>query len=501
MNTPRVCSTCGSEIPADAPGGLCPACSLRAAFDGGGSHDPAEALPPEELARRFPELEGFEPIGRGGMGAVYRARHRDLDRPVAVKILDPTLSERPAFAERFAREARTLASLDHPNIVKVYDSGSRENITYLVMEWVDGVSLRQIMEDGEVAPAEALAMVPRICEALQYAHDQGVVHRDIKPENILVDAKGTVKIADFGLAKLVRGDAARSLTRTDDRMGTPVYMAPEQIERPREVDHRADIFALGVVFYELLTGELPVGRFPPPSRRVRVDVRLDEVVLRTLEKEPDLRYQQASELRSDVESVAAGGGPVFASAEAALTGKPAPQGYEYRSEKMLFGLPLVHIAFSGSGKGARMRLASGIIAVGDIAIGGVAIGGFTFGGICFGGISVGLVSFAGIAVGLLAAMGGVPFGGFSVGGIAFGIVSFASISLGLLGAAGKHIISNGTLTDAALMRCLVAGWMILLTAFAAGAGGGIYAWLSAVRDRSPGRGPAGRTDLDDGSAS
>ncbi|MCX5677435.1 MAG: protein kinase, partial [Planctomycetota bacterium] len=150
-----------------------------------------------------------------------------------------------------------------------------------------------------------------ICEALQYAHEEGIVHRDIKPENILLDKKGRVKIADFGLAKLLgRGPADFTLTQPQQVMGTPHYMAPEQLEHPAEVDQRADIYSLGVVFYEMLTGELPLGRFAPPSQKVQVDVRLDEVVLKTLEKEPGRRYQQASQVRTDVETIATGRGPI-----------------------------------------------------------------------------------------------------------------------------------------------------------------------------------------------
>ena len=174
------------------------------------------------------------------------------------------------------------------------------------MEFVDGLTLRQLLDAGTLAPQEALAIVPQICEALQYAHDKGVVHRDIKPENILMDRSGQVKIADFGLAKLVGREAKDvdfTLTGAGQVMGTPHYMAPEQLEHPQSVDHRADIYSLGVVFYQMLTGELPLGRFAPPSRKVQIDVRLDEVVLRALEKDPDRRYQQASEVKTEVDTI------------------------------------------------------------------------------------------------------------------------------------------------------------------------------------------------------
>jgi predicted Ser/Thr protein kinase len=259
---------------------------------------------PEELAPRFPDVEIIELLGKGGMGAVYKARQRGLERLVALKILPPEVGADPAFAERFAREARALARLSHQNIVGVHHSGHSEGLYYFVMEFVDGVNLRQAIEGRTLAPKEALAIVPQICDALQYAHDEGIVHRDIKPENILIDKRGRVKIADFGLAKLLGHERPEhSLTGTHQVMGTLRYMAPEQMEGSREVDHRADIYSLGVVFYEMLTGELPIGRFAPPSQKVEVDVRLDEVVLRSLEKEPERRFQHASEVKTEVERI------------------------------------------------------------------------------------------------------------------------------------------------------------------------------------------------------
>jgi serine/threonine protein kinase len=239
------------------------------------------------------------------MGVVYKARQVRLDRPVALKVLPQALGRDPAFAERFAREARALARLTHPRIVAVHDFGQTGGLFYLLMELVDGVNLRGLLRRGRLTPEEALRIVPQICEALQYAHEEGVVHRDIKPENILLDRRGNVKIADFGLAKLLgvmTPDSA--LTGSRQVIGTLRYMAPEQMEKPLQVDHRADIYSLGVVFYEMLTGELPLGRFAPPSEKVAVDVRLDQVVFRALEKEPERRYQHISEVKTEVESLA-----------------------------------------------------------------------------------------------------------------------------------------------------------------------------------------------------
>jgi tRNA A-37 threonylcarbamoyl transferase component Bud32 len=266
---------------------------------------------PAELARQFPQLEILELLGQGGMGVVYKARQRQLDRLVALKILPPQIGRTEAFAERFTREARSLARLSHPRIVMIYDFGHTEaGLYYFIMEFVDGTDLRRVIQTGELSASEALTIIPQICEALQYAHEEGIVHRDIKPENILLNRRGQVRIADFGLAKLLDRPAAgptSTLTKVGQQMGTPHYMAPEQIEHPSAVDHRADIYSLGVVFYEMLTGELPLGRFAPPSQKAQVDGRLDNVVLRTLEKEPERRYQHVSEVKTDVEAISSGG--------------------------------------------------------------------------------------------------------------------------------------------------------------------------------------------------
>jgi len=272
--------------------------------------EPASRIPDEvpslETVRAaFPQYEILEFIGAGGMGAVYKARQPKLDRFVALKILPQRLACHPRFAESFSREARVLARLNHPSIVTVHDFGESSGFFYLVMEYVDGANLRQAMAAGRFSPDSALAIVPRICEALQFAHEQGILHRDIKPENILLDARGRVKIADFGIAKLM-GEKAGNATLTVEGavVGTPSYMAPEQLERPRDVDNRADIYSLGVVFYEMLTGELPVGRFAPPSQKSAVDPRVDPIVLRSLEKERERRYQTVAEVKTQVEEVA-----------------------------------------------------------------------------------------------------------------------------------------------------------------------------------------------------
>ncbi|MCA8956049.1 MAG: serine/threonine protein kinase [Planctomycetes bacterium] len=255
---------------------------------------------PDALRERLEQagIELQEPVGRGGMGVVYRALQRKLGRAVAVKVLAENLAEAPGFVERFAREARALASLNHPHILTVHDFGDAGGHCYLVTELVDGISLRQLMDQGQLSPSEALRITPQICDALHYAHSRGVVHRDIKPENVLIDTEGQVKIADFGLAKLLRVDGG--LTRNTEVFGTPQYMAPEQWRGSAEVDHRADIFSLGVVLYEMLTGHLPVGQFDPPSARAGVPRGLDDVVRRSLAQRPENRYQSAHEVADDV---------------------------------------------------------------------------------------------------------------------------------------------------------------------------------------------------------
>jgi serine/threonine protein kinase/HEAT repeat protein len=324
-------------MPDGAAGRICPRCAaafLKAApteMSGGSADSPRPFTPPPvaELEPLFPQLEILELIGQGGMGAVYKARQKELDRIVALKILPPGVGD-AGFAERFAREAKALARLNHPGIVTIYEFGRSNGLFFFLMEFVDGVTLRQLLATSHVSPREALAIVPAICDALQYAHDQGIVHRDIKPENILLDRRGRTKVADFGLAKLMENGGAVSefeaatpgvsatVTHASKVMGTPQYMAPEQVEHPATVDHRADIYALGVVFYQMLTGELPGQRVEAPSTKVRIDVRLDEVVLRALEKEPERRYQQVSQVKTAVETILQTEAPEPLKAEAGL---------------------------------------------------------------------------------------------------------------------------------------------------------------------------------------
>src|SRR5688572_12490267 len=201
----KCCPQCGDGLP-DAPGSVCPRClmaHLVQPTQAGGPGGAQEPFALEELAPLFPQLEILECLGRGGMGVVYKARQRSLNRFVALKLLAPERAGDAEFAERFAREAQALAALNHPHIVAVYDFGEAGGFYFLLMEFVDGVKLRQLLRTKRLTPKEALSIVPPVCDALQCAHDRGIVHRDIKPENLLLDRHGTVKIADFGIARMM----------------------------------------------------------------------------------------------------------------------------------------------------------------------------------------------------------------------------------------------------------------------------------------------------------
>ncbi len=306
MDTIRICRLCKAPIPMDAAATACPECGTS--ITANPVLDPLEpqliAPTPAELSPFFPGLEILEVAGQGGMGTIYKARQPQLDRMVALKVLSPELGRDPAFAFRFSREAQALAKLNHTNIVSVYDFGQAGGYYYFLMEYVDGVTLRSLMDQKQVPPEEAHRIVIEVCHALQYAHDEGIVHRDIKPSNLLVDKKGRIKIADFGLASLIERDASdmRDGAPMMVVMGTPQYMAPEQIHDPHKVDGRADIYALGVVLYEMLTGHLPREPLKLPSQASAAHSHLDEIVLKSLEKRPRRRYRTASEFRSAVET-------------------------------------------------------------------------------------------------------------------------------------------------------------------------------------------------------
>ncbi len=260
-----------------------------------------------------PHIQGYrleKLVGKGGMGEVHRAVQLSLGRVVAVKILSGELAADPTFVARFDKEAAALATLSHPNVVSIVDKGKAENTYYLVMEYVDGPSLREVMRSPLLDIPGALRIIMEIARAIDYAHSRGVVHRDLKPENILFDeqAGGIAKVTDFGLATFFDDSKLTSrfnVTETHVSMGTLSYMAPEQRVDAKNADHRADIYSLGVMLYELLVGEVPIGTFDPPSqRRPGTDKRLDGIVLRCLKPSPADRYQRVADLMLDLEPFA-----------------------------------------------------------------------------------------------------------------------------------------------------------------------------------------------------
>ena len=280
------------------------------------------ALSSEELQQRFQDLEILDLLGFGGMGAVYLARQKRLDRLVALKVLSCSSERYEAFSLRFEQEARLLAKLQHPNIVGLYDLGELEGggpdgqpLFYFSMEYVEGSDLRVRLRNGKdkdkdkepMSADVALSIAEQLCGALQCAHEMGVVHRDIKPANILIGPDNTAKIADFGIARIIRNlDDAEDITRltlTGTTLGTAQYTAPEQWDDLEGVDHRADIFSLGVLLYEMLTGTVAVGVFDAPSHKADVDEAVDALVLRAMNRDPGRRFASAGEMQEALAKV------------------------------------------------------------------------------------------------------------------------------------------------------------------------------------------------------
>ncbi len=258
-------------------------------------------------------------IGQGGMAAVYRGRQLNLERAVAIKILHRQHGTDYAYGQRFRREAQALAQMNHPNIVSVHDFGIVGDYLFYVMEYIEGIDLHQSISAGPLSPMRAIEVLVKVCDALSYAHSKGIVHRDIKPANILLSMDGRIKVADFGLAKRVDPQATM-LTQTNMAMGTPDYAAPEQYDAKSEIDHRADIYALGVMFYQMLTGQIPRGAWHPPSSLVSCDARLDAIITRALKPDRNQRQRSADELKGELLDALASPPQAPASAPAAVFG-------------------------------------------------------------------------------------------------------------------------------------------------------------------------------------
>jgi hypothetical protein len=257
-----------------------------------------QALTAEQLAPLFPRLEIGAAIAVGGMGAVYLARQPELDRRVALKILPPELCAETEYLERFRSEARAMAQLNHPNLVGVHDFGETGGYFYFIMEYVEGQNLAELLQNhGGFGPEFTLPVMLHICDGMAYAHGKGVIHLDLKPGNIMLNNEGMVKILDFGLAKLldpVTGSA-------EEDMGTPDYAAPERYRKGAAIDHRADIFSMGVVLFEMLVGKVPKAAGGLASQASeRVDSDVDTIIHRSTRTDQGARYQSAAEFRSDL---------------------------------------------------------------------------------------------------------------------------------------------------------------------------------------------------------
>ncbi len=251
---------------------------------------------PEALEALLPHYEIKQLIASGGMGAVYSGVQRDLERPAAIKILPPDAARDKESIDRFRTEAKAMARLTHPHIPAVFDFGVVDEFCVLVMELVEGPNVYTLIRQGEVTPPRALEIMAQVCDAVQFAHSRNIVHGDIKPGNILMNQDGQVKLADFGLARLMGGQGDKD-SDSWTPMGTPEYAAPELYDKNAQPDHRADIYSLGVVLHEMLTGAPPAGEFELPGEGLGLDPRVDEIIARCMELKPEQRYQTAQEVR------------------------------------------------------------------------------------------------------------------------------------------------------------------------------------------------------------
>jgi serine/threonine protein kinase len=347
----------GSGPRADPDSGTQPARPSRR-----GSSHPAEQQRAPVFEEQLPEIPGYileELVGKGAMGRVFRATQEGTGRPAAVKVLAPELAAREDFVARFEREAAALRAVEHPGVVAIFDSGSLDDAHYLCMEFIDGVPLRRLLENGIMPPLQALSVARRIVQGLGAAHERGVIHRDLKPENILVEGDASVfdddarlVLVDFGLAGIVHeeNDPHPNLTKSRMTMGTVNYMAPEQRTDAKRVDHRADLYAAGVILYELLTGDLPLGRFALPTERgLSLPSSTDRCIVHALARNPDERYQSAAELDADLAII-----------EAEITHGPMPERAAVREHDATTPGEVVHVRAHDVEKKKRAAFTTGL---------------------------------------------------------------------------------------------------------------------------------------------
>lgn len=426
-----------------------------------GSTSPASPTAPRTpTLGPFGDYELLDEVARGGMGVVYRARQRGLDRVVAVKLILAGHLAAEADVERFLIEAKAAAKLDHPGIVPIYDVGIQEGQHYFSMAFIDGPSLAARVAKGRLDVREAAELIAQIAEAVHYAHERGVIHRDLKPGNILLDGNSRPRITDFGLAKQTDGDS--QLTATGQALGTPSYMPPEQASGRGEIGPAADVYSLGAILYAVLTARAPfegstvvdtilqvLEREPESPRQLndQVPADLETICLKCLEKEPEARYASAAELAEDLQRYLRGE-PISARS---LSGwgqlmrwrriVQRSNDVRIRSSTTIFGIPLVEIAFgkdmaSDETQGhARAIFAYGDTATGVFAAGGRAIGLFAYGKHAFGVVAWGLTAVGVFPIGFLSAgitaAGAVAIGGISLGMLAAGYITIGMVAIGI----------------------------------------------------------------------
>ena len=314
----RVCENCGETIFGDEPKGLCLACVLESGL-GPITDEPVAGVvdsgPAADLLIDFGDYELLEEVGRGGQGVVYRARQKSLKRTVALKVIGLGQWAAEAHLKRFRREAEAAANLDHPCIVPIYEVGEREGSCYFSMKFIDGGQLDEVARRTPISIRNAAELIAKLARTVHYAHEHGILHRDIKPGNILVDVKGEPHLTDFGLARLL--ETKSTVTHTMDVLGTPSYMAPEQASgRNEQLTNATDVYGLGAVLYQLLTGRPPFAGGttyetvrlvleteprPPRLWNPKIDRELSTICLKCLEKDPKGRYSSALALAEDLE--------------------------------------------------------------------------------------------------------------------------------------------------------------------------------------------------------
>ena len=357
---------------------------------------------PEHLGQLLPQYDIECLLGHGGMGAVYKGKQRALDRPVAIKILPPEVDDEDAsYTQRFKNEAKIMGRMSHPAIVPVYDFGeTSEGQFFFVMEFIDGTDVsKMIQQQGRLPPEHALAITAHVCDALKYAHDHGVIHRDVKPANVLINMEGAVKVADFGLAKMDDPSQSSGLTKSGLAMGTPDFVAPETLAMGVNVDGRADLYAVGVMLYQMLTGNVPRGSWRPPSVQVPgVDPRFDPIVSKAMEIDREHRYQTAGEFRRALDVILTtsvvkeGGESSAAIPKQSLPQKPVAKG----PQKPMGKSAKVPVRQGADAAGGRVRkdvvgngenhaLASAAtpkskapLYIGIVALAAIAVGAFVF---------------------------------------------------------------------------------------------------------------------------